>query len=64
MTPQAPLNLAHMISLPKSQDLQNGIDRSLDMQNHFRQGVDIVLVMGDYWGVVNEQVDARESSCR
>lgn len=43
-----------LISLPKSQDLQNGIDRRLDMQNHFRQGVDIVLVVGDYWGVVNE----------
>lgn len=22
-------------------------------------GVDIVLVVGDYWGVVNEQVDAQ-----
>jgi len=47
----------HSISLPKSQDLQKGIDRCLFMQNHFRHGVDIVLVMGDYWGVVNEQVD-------
>lgn len=53
MTPQPPLNLAQMISLPKSQDLQKGIDRSMDMKNHFRQGVDIVLVAGDYWGVVN-----------
>lgn len=26
----------------------------------FRQGVDIVLVIGDYWGVVNEQVDAQK----
>jgi hypothetical protein len=49
-----------LISLPKSQDLQNGIDRSLDMQNHFRKGVDIVLVVGDYWDVVNEQVDAQQ----
>ena len=48
-----------LIYLPKSQDLQNGIDLALDMQNHFRQGVDIVLVVGDYWGVVNEQVDAQ-----
>lgn len=54
MTPQPPLNLAQMISLPKSQDLQNGIDPGLDMQNHFRHGVDIVLAVGDYWGVVNE----------
>lgn len=33
----------NLISLPKSQDLQNGIDIALDMQNHFRHGVDIVL---------------------
>lgn len=52
MTPQRPLSLAQMIYLPKSQDLQNGIDLALDMRNHFRQGVDIVLQIDDYGFVV------------
>lgn len=31
------------------------------MQNHFRQVVDIVLVVGDYWGVViNGDLKAKE----
>lgn len=37
----------NLISLPKSQDSRNIIDRRLDMQNHFRQVLDIIVAIRD-----------------